>query len=82
MQLLAFNTSDLIGTVGVTLLLAAFLLSLLGRLQKTSLAYILMNFIGASLACLASVLIDYPPFIILEGVWALVSLAALVRKLI
>jgi hypothetical protein len=82
MQLLAFNTSDLIGTVGVTLLLAAFLLSLLGRLQKTSLAYILMNFIGASVACLASVLIDYPPFIILEGVWALVSLAALVRKLI
>ena len=71
--------SDTIGFVGVTILLIAFLLNLLKKLPENSPYYILLNLTGAGLACIASVLINYKPFIILEGTWALVSLVALVR---
>ena len=40
-----------------------------------------MNLVGAILACLASVLMKYYPFVLLEGTWAMVSLVALVKKL-
>ena len=74
-----FSFADWIGTMGVTLLLIAFGLNLLNKISQKSLLYILLNCIGASLACLASVLINYIPFIILEAVWTIVSLAALVN---
>ena len=74
-----FSFADWVGTMGVTLLLIAFGLNLLNKISQKSLLYILLNCIGASLACLASVLINYIPFIILEAVWTIVSLAALVN---
>lgn len=73
--------NDWIGFSGVTILLIAFLLNLSGRMSKDGFAYIVLNIIGAGLACLASWLINYLPFVILEGTWTLVSLVALVRKL-
>ena len=73
------NINDGIGLFGVSILLLAYLLNLAGKLDQKSLAYILMNVIGAGLACLASYLIGYFPFVILEGVWTLVSLFALVK---
>ena len=81
MQLLTLeiNWSDLIGSLGVTLLLVAFLLNLRGYLSKDGLPYILLNIIGAGLACLASWLIHYIPFVVLEGTWTLVSLIALLN---
>ena len=74
-----FNWSDLIGSLGVTLLLVAFLLNLRGILSRDGLPYILLNIIGAGLACLASWLIHYIPFVVLEGTWTLVSLFALLN---
>ena len=71
--------SDIIGTAGVSILLIAFLLNLLNKISKESIAYISMNIIGAGLACLASYLIHYIPFIVLEGVWMLVSVIALIK---
>ena len=73
------SISDGIGTIGVTLLLVAFLLNLLKKISQESLSYILLNCAGALLACLASVMISYYPFVILEGTWTVVSLAALVN---
>jgi len=73
------NINDWIGFTGVTILLLAFLLNLRGKLSQNDLPYILMNVIGAGLAGLASVLIHYIPFVILEGAWTLVSLVALVK---
>ena len=70
---------DWTGFVGVSLILIAYFLNLKKILQTTAMPYILMNFIGAILACLASVLMKYIPFIILEGVWTLVSLDALIK---
>ena len=73
------NTNDLLGFCGVTILLLAFLLHQLNRLSKDGWVYIVMNIIGAGLACVASYLIHYLPFVLLEGTWALASLIALVQ---
>ena len=73
------NITDWIGFSGVALLLLAFLLNLGNIVGQNSLPYLLLNTIGAGLACLASVLLAYWPFIILEGCWTLVSLAGLAR---
>lgn len=71
--------ADVTGSVGVFILLLAFVLNILNKISRDSRSYILMNIIGAALACYASYLINYIPFIILEGVWTLVSLVALLR---
>jgi uncharacterized membrane protein len=75
------NNIDWIGFIGVFLILLAYILNVLGKLKSKDLTFILLNLIGASMACLASVLMDYLPFIILEGVWAMVSLIALIKHL-
>ena len=74
------ETSTLIATIGVSLLLLAFLANLLKLQKQHDLLYLLMNFTGAALACYASYLIDFLPFIILEGTWAAVAVAAMVKK--
>lgn len=72
------NNTDLIGFIGVTILLIAFLLNLVNKIEKNSLSYLLMNIIGAATACFASILLNYMPFIILEGCWTLVSIYGLI----
>jgi hypothetical protein len=73
--------ATLVGSVGVALLLGAFLLNLLKRLPASAPAYAATNFVGAGLACYSSYLIDFMPFVVLEGVWALAALVALARSL-
>ena len=73
--------SDLIGFAGVAILLLAFLLNLLKVLEYNNRLYISLNIVGAGLACAASVMINYMPFIILEGTWTLVSVVALLNGL-
>ncbi len=73
--------TDWIGFIGVTILLIAFFLNLSNRLHKDSLPYILMNIFGAGIACLASILINYMPFVILEGCWTVVSIGALMKMM-
>ena len=69
--------TDWIGFIGVTILLIAYFLNLRNIIKKDSLTYLLLNFIGAGLACFASVLLNYMPFIILEGSWTVVSMIGL-----
>ena len=73
------NKIDWIGFIGVFQILLAYILNLTGKIRKKDLTFILLNFIGAGMACLASILMEYLPFIILEGVWAFVSLIALIK---
>ena len=75
------NSNDLIGFSGVAILLFAFFFNTIGRISKDHIAYILMNLIGAGVACLASLLINYWPFVVLEAAWALVSLMSLINYL-
>jgi len=74
--------SEITGSLGVAILLLAFLLNMLKIIKTDSLSYLLLNFIGAGIACFASWLIPYFPFVILEGVWAMVSLVSLLRYFI
>ena len=76
---LKMNLSDWIGSIGVSILLIAFLLNLLKKISADSKVYIVLNLVGAGLACIASVMINYVPFIILEAAWILVSLVSLVK---
>lgn len=70
---------EAIGSVGVALLLVAFVLNLRGILGRESRAYQALNGIGAALACYAAWLIGFVPFVVLEGTWALTAFVALVR---
>lgn len=73
------SAADVIGTLGVTLLLGAFSANMMGFVQKANWVYPATNMVGAALAAYASWLISYMPFVVLEGVWACVSLTALGR---
>ena len=72
------EAEDWIGFVGVFILLLSFALNLLKKIRQDSYTYVLMNLVGSGLACLASFMIDYVPFVILEGTWSIVSLVALI----
>ena len=65
---------------GVTLLLLAFLLSLMKRMRMDGYPYATLNCVGAALACYSSWLVSFMPFVVLEGVWALAAAFALGRK--
>lgn len=73
--------SDWVGTVGVTLLLIAFALNIAHKITAESKSYLLLNILGATLAGISSYMIHFIPFVILEGVWALASLASLLKTL-
>ena len=73
--------NDLIGTLGVAIILMAYFLNTIKMLPKDGKMYYLLNIIGAALACYASFLIGYWPFVILEGTWTLVSIYGLMRTM-
>ena len=73
--------NDLIGTLGVGLILLAYFLNTIRMIKINGKLFYVMNIIGAALACYASFLINYMPFIILEGTWTLVSIYGLMRTM-
>ena len=73
------NYPELTGAVGVFLLLLAFFFNLFNFVSKNSKLYLAFNITGAALACYASVLINYFPFVILEGAWSMIALLAFLR---
>lgn len=79
--MLDLTPADWIGSTGVALLLLAFALNLTGHLRHESLTYPAMNAVGAGLAAYAAWLIDYMPFVVLEGTWMVVSVATLTNRL-
>jgi hypothetical protein len=74
------NSNDLIGTIGVGIILLAYFLNMFSYIPNNGKLFYLLNIIGASIACFASYLINYIPFVILEGTWALVSVVGLVKS--
>ncbi len=73
------NPTDIIGTIGVTILLVAFFLNLFKYLDPEKPTYITLNILGSAIACYASILLRYVPFIVLEATWAVVSLIGLLK---
>ncbi len=73
------SLGEILGSVGVAILLLAFLMNLLKKWQQDNLRYILLNIIGAALSCASSIVIHFLPFIILEATWTIVSILALIK---
>jgi len=71
--------SDIVASVGVIILLIAFMFNLYKKLSASSKLYSLLNFIGAGLCGYASWMVRFYPFIILESVWAFVALISLFK---
>ena len=70
---------ELVGSIGVAILLGAFFANLAGWLDARSRAYQSLNAIGAAIAAYASYGIGFVPFVVLEATWCAVALLALVR---
>jgi len=73
------NYNDVVGTIGVGLILLAYFCNTFGWIKGNSSLFFLLNIIGAGLACYASWLINYWPFVILEATWFIVSVIGLLR---
>lgn len=73
--------TDIISTIGVSLILLAFFLNTFKYLAYTSKLYFVLNIIGGAFACYGSVLLNSLPFIILEGTWSLVAIVGLIKNL-
>ena len=72
---------DAIGTLGMILLLGAFLANATGRLPANGVPYHLLNALGAGTLAWYSVQLSVWVFAILESVWALAALGNLLRAL-
>ena len=73
--------TDIVGVVGVLLILAAYAAGIVGRLHPQQALSLLANLIGASLILL-SLSVDFNlSAVLMEGSWALVSLIGLARLL-
>ena len=75
------NYENTIGVIGVGLILMAYFLHTARYIKNYGKLYYVMNILGAAVACYASFLIGYFPFIILEGAWTLVSIYGLMKAM-
>jgi hypothetical protein len=75
------NYTDIISSIGVSLILVAFFLNTFKYLDASSKLYFTLNIVGGTFACYGSILLNSLPFIILEGTWSLVSLVGLIKIL-
>lgn len=73
--------ADILTYAGVILILLAFFLLSINKVKPTDNSYLYMNFIGAGLACAGAWLINSVPFVLLEGIWSIVALWGIVKKL-
>lgn len=79
-QIFFMTYTDVIGACGVGLILVAYFLNIFSIIPKDGALFFVLNIAGSGLACYASVLINYIPFIILEGAWCLVSITGLWKQ--
>ena len=66
---------------GALLILAAFILAQVGRLETDSLPYLGLNLVGSTVLAIDAAIGAEWGFLLLEGVWAIVSAAGLARAL-
>ncbi len=72
--------TDIISTIGVSLILLAFFLNTFKYISDNGKLYFILNIVGGAFACYGSVLLHSLPFIILEGTWSVVALVGLLKS--
>ncbi|HEV2758254.1 MAG TPA: hypothetical protein VGV86_01690 [Acidimicrobiales bacterium] len=63
----------MIELTGAVLILTAFVLAQFGRLATASLTYMVLNFVGSAILAFTAAVDGDVGFLLLEGVWAIVS---------
>ncbi|UQX86963.1 hypothetical protein M6D93_11665 [Jatrophihabitans telluris] len=71
--------NQLIQVVGSLLVLAGFALAQTGVLEQRSARYLILNLTGSAILAVQAVLLRQWGFLLLEGVWAVVSALSLAR---
>ena len=71
---------QLVSVAGALLILSAYTLHQFGRLDRTQAAYVSMNFVGALVLTVIAWRAQLWGFVLLEGAWAAMSLAPLIRR--
>ncbi len=72
-------TSQLVQVAGALCVLAGFAAAQFGWLSIASRTYLALNFVGSAILAVLATIDFQPGFLLLEAVWALVSLWGLVQ---
>ena len=79
---MAYSWFDLIGNVGVLLMVVAYLLLQLEKLSGSALSYLLLNAVGAVLVMISLMFRFNLSAFLMEGFWLLISLYGLAKPLL
>jgi len=71
----------IIGTIGMLLLLIAFLLNLVKKLTQDSLTYSILNVVGGGLLTYYAYILNSIPFLILETIWTIFAICKLISHI-
>ena len=77
-----YSWFDLIGNVGVLLMVVAYLLLQLEKLSSAAVSYLLLNAIGAGLVMISLTFRFNLSAFLMEAFWLLISLYGLMRPLL
>ncbi len=76
---MSYGPLDLIGNIGVVLLMIAYLMLQLNKLRSDALAYSVLNAVGASLI-IVSLIVDFNlSALLMEVFWVLISFVGIYR---
>jgi hypothetical protein len=79
---LDYNWFDLIGNIGVLLMVVAYLLLQLEKLSSSALSYLLLNTVGAILVIISLMFRFNLSSFLMEAFWLLISLYGLAKSLV
>ncbi len=73
--------AQLVQIAGAVLILLAYAGTQFGRLDQRAISYLLLNLVGSAILAVLAAIDGQIGFLLLEGVWAIVSAWSLAREL-